>query len=144
MRGSINFTEINDIDSLEDINDLVNCLGLNKKDCKTKQFCFTKKNAYGVCGLILPKTNLYNGYNNKEFYFKKLADQIIRYEKIRKYLFTPRTFLSFQRINYKIEKDEIVVLEEILLEQYLKDIKLREKNNYIKTNKFMNWLKAKS
>ena len=143
LRGSIQFSEITSVDSLEDINDLVNCLGLNKNDCKSKQYCFTKKNAYGVCGLILPKTNLYNGYNNKEFYFKKLADQIIRYEKIRKYLFTPRTFLSFQRINYKIEKDEIVVLEEILLEQYLKDIKLREKNNYIKTNKIYGLIESK-
>ena len=118
-------------------------MGLSKKDCKKKHYCFTKKNAYGACGLILPKTNLYNGTNNKEFYFKKLADQIVRYEKIRKYLFTPREFLSFQRINYKIEKDEIVVLEEILLEQYLKDIKLREKNNYIKTNKIYDLVESK-
>ena len=143
LSGSVKFSEISDVDNLEDINDLVNCLGLDKSKCKSKQYCFTKKNTYGVCGLILPKTNLYNGYNNKEFYFKKLADQIIRYEKIRKYLFTPRTFLSFQRINYKIEKDEIVVLEEILLEQYLKDVKLREKNNYIKTNKIYELVESK-
>ena len=48
-------------------------------------------------------------------------------KEIRKYIFTPSAFLSFQRINFKINEDEIVVLEEILLEQYLKDIKLLKK-----------------
>ena len=108
--------------TLEDYIDLQNCLGLNKGDCKKKQYCFVRKNTHGVCGLLLPKTNLYNGLDNSEFYIEKLADQIIRYHKIRKYLFTPRAFLSFQRVNYKINKDEIVVLEEILLEQYLKAV----------------------
>ena len=43
---------------------------------------FLAKNGNGACGLYLPKTNLYNGSNNKKFYYEKLADQLIRYEKI--------------------------------------------------------------
>ena len=137
--------EINNNNQLNVINDEEYVLSnFNKNDCKKKQHCFTKKNTYGSCGLILPKTNLYNGSNNKEFYFTKLADQIIRYEKIRKYIFTPRAFLSFQSINYKINENEVVVLEEIFLDQYLKDITLREKNNYIKTNKIYFPFRAKS
>ena len=144
LRGVIKFREFKDLDTLEDINDLVNCLGLKKKDCENKQYCtFTVKNSSGVCGLILPKINLYNETNNKEFYFSKLADQIIRYEKIRKYIFTPRAFLSFQRINYKINKSEIVVLEEIFLEQYLKDVTLKENNKYIKSNKIYELVDSK-
>ena len=142
LKGVIKFAEIN-VDDLDDVNDLTICLGLNKNDCKKKQYCFTKKNSYGACGLILPKINLYNGSNNNEFYYEKLADQIIRYSKIRKYIFTPRAFLSFQRINYKINKDEIVVLEEILLEQYLKDISLSKQNKYIKTNKIYELAQSK-
>ena len=142
LRGSIKFTEMSDLSTIEDYIDMENCLGLTKGDCKTKQHCFVKKNAYGVCGLLLPRTNLYNGSNNSKFYIKKLADQIIRYNKIRKYLFTPRAFLSFQRVNYKIDNDEVVVLEEILLEQYLKDIKLAEQNNYIKTKKIYDLVKS--
>ena len=106
------------------------CLGLNKNDCKKRQYCFTKKNSYGACGLILPRENLYNGSDNKLFYYEKLADQIIRYEKIRKYIFTPRHFI-FQRINYKINKDEIVVGRNII-EQYLKDITLSKQINILK------------
>ena len=143
LKGVIKFSEMPDIDTIEDVNDLTSCLGLSKNDCKKKQHCFTKKNTYGSCGLILPKTNLYNGSNNKKFYYEKLADQIIRYEKIRKYIFTPRAFLSFQRINYKINEYEIVVLEEILLEQYLKDIKLSKKNKYIKSKELYELIDSK-
>ena len=142
LKGVIKFSTF-EIDTLEDVNDLTICLGLDKNDCKKKQYCFTKKNSYGACGLILPRENLYNGSDNKSFYYEKLADQIIRYEKIRKYIFTPRAFLSFQRINYKINKDEIVVLEEILLEQYLKDITLSKQNKYIKTNKIYELVESK-
>ena len=63
--------------------------------------------------------------------------------KIRKYIFTPRAFLSFQSINYKINEDEIVVLEEILLEQYLKDASLLKQNKYIKTNKIYELVESK-
>ena len=143
LKGVIKFSEMPDMDTIEDVNDLTICLGFKKNDCKKKQYCFVKKNTYGSCGLILPKTNLYNGSNNKEFYYEKLADQIIRYEKIRKYIFTPRAFLSFQRINYKINEDEIVVLEEILLEQYLKDIKLSTKNKYIRSKELYELVDSK-
>ena len=142
LRGSVKFTEMPELLTLEDYIDLQNCLGLNKGDCKKKQYCFVRKNTHGVCGLMLPKTNLYNGLDNSEFYIEKLTDQIIRYHKIRKYLFTPRAFISFQRVNYKINKDEIVILEEILLEQYLKDIKLSEKNKYIRTKKIYDLVKS--
>ena len=142
LRGVIRFSNI-DIDSIDDVNDLTICLGLDKKDCKKRQVCFAAKNGNGACGLYLPKTNLYNGSNNKKFYYEKLADQLIRYEKIRKYIFTPRAFLSFQRINYKINEDEIVVLEEILLEQYLKDASLLKQNKYIKTNKIYELVESK-
>ena len=143
MRSSIKFAEMTDLLTLEDYVEMETCLGLNKGDCKSQQHCFVRKNAPDVCGLYLPKTNLYNGTDNSKFYLEKLADQIIRYNKIRKYLFTPRAFLSFQRVNYKIDNNEVVVLEEILLEQYLKDIKLIQKNKYIKTQKLYDLVKSK-
>jgi len=63
----------------------------------------------------------------------KLSDEIVRYSKIRKYLFTPREFLSFERVNYKINDDEIILLEEILFDTYLDDIKLRKNDTFIES-----------
>ena len=81
----------------------------------------------------LPKKNLYSDSNNRNIYYKKLADEIIRYSKIRKYIFTSREFLSFEHVNYKINDNEIILLEELLLDSYLEDIKLRADNKYIKS-----------
>ena len=87
----------------------------------------------GTCKLSLPSKNLYSKNDNNVLYYKKLADEIIRYSKIRKYIFTPREFLSFEHVNYRINKKEIILLEEILFDNYLEDIKLREDNKYIKS-----------
>ena len=75
----------------------------------------------GICKVILPKKNLYSRISNKLYYYIKLSDELIRFSKIRKYIFTPKSFLSFQHIKYKINKDEIVLLEE-LFENYFDNI----------------------
>ena len=86
-----------------------------------------------TCVLTLPSRNLYSNSDNNGIYFNKLADEIIRYSKIRNYLFTPREFLSFEHVNYKINDNEIILLEEILFDTYLDDIKLRQDNRYIES-----------
>ena len=122
------------LDTIEEYEDLITCLGLNRRDCKKEVHCFLRQEN-GECKLIIPRKNLFNEMNNKRNYFLRLTDEIIRYSKIRKYLFTPRSFLSFERVNYKINKNEIILLEEILLDKYLDNIKLRNTNKYIKTTK---------
>ena len=67
-----------------------------------------------TCKLSIPSTNLYNKKDNNILYFIKLADELIRYSKIRKYIFTEREFLTFKQINYRINDNEIALLEEIL------------------------------
>ena len=87
--------------------------------------------------MSLPKKNLYSDIPITEtIYYKKLADEIIRYSKIRKYIFTSREFLSFEHVNYKINDTEIILLEELLLDSYLEDIKIREDNKYINIYKY--------
>ena len=126
---AVEFIEF-DIDGLEDYEDLITCLGLNKTDCDKTTHCFMRR---GTCKLTLPLKNLYSKNDNNVLYFKKLADEIIRYSKIRKYIFTPKEFLSFEHVNYRINEKEIILLEEILFDNYLEDIKLREDNKYIKS-----------
>ena len=68
--------------------------------------------------------DLYSRISNKLYYYIKLSDELIRFSKIRKYIFTPKSFLSFQHVKYKINKDEIVLLEE-LFENYFDNIILQ-------------------
>ena len=119
---------------IEDYDELITCLDLDKVSCKKKTHCLLREEN-GECQLLLPDVNLFSKSNNEIDYFRKLSDEIIRYSKIRKYLFTPRTFLSFEHVNYKINDDEIILLEGILLDKYLDNIKLRKDNTYIKSSR---------
>jgi len=137
LDNSIQFMQF-PMDDLDGYKDMITCFGMNETDCgekwkpPNKQCSFMRKS--GRCALILPSTNLYTKNNNNEdIYFMKLSDEIVRYSKIRKYLFTPREFLSFERVNYKINDDEIILLEEILFDTYLDDIKLRKNDTFIES-----------
>ena len=137
LDNSVQFLQF-PMDDLDDYKDMITCFGMNKTDCgekgkhPNKHCSFMRKG--GSCALILPSTNLYTKKNNnKDMYFMKLSDEIVRYSKIRKYLFTPREFLSFERVNYKINDDEIILLEEILFDTYLDDIKLRKNDTFIES-----------
>ena len=126
----INFVEFR-LDTIEDYDDMITCLGLNKSNCDDKSYCsFIRKN---TCTLTIPERNLYSDIDNRKSYFDKLVDEIIRYAKIRKYLFTPREILSFDHVSYKINNDEIVLLEDILTDTYFDNLKLTEDNKYIKS-----------
>ena len=126
----VNFIDFK-LDDLDDYKDMISCLGLNNRDCDEENHCtFMRQN---TCVLTLPRKNLYSSSDNNEIYFNKLADEIVRYSKIRNYLFTPREFLSFEHVNYRINDNEIILLEEILLDTYLDDIKLREDNRFIES-----------
>ena len=135
LDNSIQFMQF-PMDDLDGYKDMITCFGMNETDCgekwkpPNKQCSFMRKS----CALILPSTNLYTkNKNNEDIYFMKLSDEIVRYSKIRKYLFTPREFLSFERVNYKINDDEIILLEEILFDTYLDDIKLRKNDTFIES-----------
>ena len=135
LDNSVQFLKFQ-MDDLDDYEDMITCLGINKKDCgekwksPNKHCSFMRKT---TCTLILPSKNLYNDNNNSDIYFMKLADEIVRYSKIRKYLFTPREFLSFEQVNYKINDNEIILLEEILFDNYLDNIKLRKNDTFIES-----------
>ena len=44
------------LDSIEDYDDLITCLGLNKKSCRKEVHCFLREEN-GECKLIIPKKN---------------------------------------------------------------------------------------
>ena len=82
---------------------------------------FVKEN--GKCKLQIPRKNLISETsNNEEIYFGRLADELIRYSRIRIFILNPRQFLSFQQMSYNLKEDEIILLEDILYGDYFEDI----------------------
>jgi hypothetical protein len=128
MENKVEFIEYK-LNTLKSINQLFKCFDIDRKSCNERSNCsFNEK---GNCALLLPKKNLLNEGDNSYNYFLRLSDELIRFINIRKYIFTPRTFLSFENINYNLTNEEIILLEDVLLNKYFEDLIALELNEYV-------------
>ena len=109
MENLVDFVDIQ-LDNINDYEELSSCMGLDKILDKNEYCTFMRQN---TCLLVLPLNNLYSERPNQEIYYNKLTDELIRYVKIRNYIFTTSEYLSFDYVSYKIKHDEIILLEDI-------------------------------
>jgi hypothetical protein len=111
------------------------CITLPKNKCETKRpvCAFTKGNK---CQLILPKQNLLNNSDNEIIYFGKMADELIRYSRIKTFIFQPQTYLSFGTLNYNLRENEIIVIQSLLTKDYFDGLIPEEINKYVRHNTY--------
>ena len=118
-----------DIDNIQ-INELQNCVNNDLDKCSVK------KNLCAVmgdkCRLIIPKNNLVTNKDNEMLYFGKISDELIRYNRISSFIFKPNSFLSFMKIKYKINSDEIILLESMITQEYFEKLSNMSINKYVK------------
>ena len=97
---SIIFTDIS-VEALSQIREITSCQkesgDKESGDCEKSIYCL--KTDQGECQQIIPKTNLINGLDNEELYFAKLADELIRYNKLRAFILEPENYLSLSKWN---------------------------------------------
>jgi hypothetical protein len=74
--------------------------------------------------LILPKFNLVTKSDNEATYFTKLADELLRHQRIRLFMFQPRYFSIIPNQRYSILSNELLVLQSLLTHDYFKDIRV--------------------
>lgn len=130
MLNSIEFSSF-EPSLLEDIS---NCNTLNKKQCASNKFCMEKGD--GSCALIIPKVNLISGLDNEVVYFGKLADELIRYNRIKSFIIQQNTFLSFTNVKYNLSDNEIILLQSLLTNEYFEGLTIAPINSYIKYNSY--------
>ena len=117
------------------IDEFTTCIVKNKDSCsKTPNLCmFTETN---TCNLILPKKNLITGKENKDIYFGKLTDELIRYSRIQSFILQPQSFLSFGNIGYNLRDNEIIMLQSLLSNDYFETLEPAIFNKYVKFNSY--------
>ena len=117
------------------IDEFTTCIVKNKDSCsKTPNLCmFTETN---TCNLILPKKNLITGKENKDIYFGKLTDELIRYSRIQSFILQPQSFLSFGNIGYNLRDNEIIMLQSLLTNDYFETLEPAIFNKYVKFNSY--------
>jgi hypothetical protein len=131
--NAIRFEENMDTNVIKDVSV---CINNTSQQCiDNNPVCITEKNQEGndSCTLVIPRTNLVSpGVDNEIVYINKLADQLIRFTRIRSYMFDTTQFLSFGDAQYQLRDNEVVLLQSILKNEYFSNLEIQ--SNKIKTN----------
>jgi len=90
----------------------------------------------GKCQIVLPKTNLLNGIDNEKNYFLRMADELIRYKRIQQFMFRPQVYLSFGKVDYSINDDEMVVLQSTLTDDFFENLYETHPNPFVMSNTY--------
>jgi len=83
----------------------------------------------------LPNKNIITGHENEDIYYGRMADELIRYNRIRSFMFQPKSYLSFSNINYNLNDTEIILIHSLLL-QYFDTLTPAPINKYTKSNSY--------
>ena len=106
---------------------------LTSRDCE-KSWCIRSES--GICKINLPKINLITGKDNSEIYFGRLADELVRYNRIKLFIFDPKTFLSFSDVKYNLNENEVILLQSLLTQEYFENLIPMIKNPFVKSLTF--------
>ena len=133
IKNTIQFT--GDENYYKLINEVSTCIVKNKESCKeTSNLCAVTEN--GNCNLILPEKNLITKKENEPIYYGRMADELIRYNRIKSFMLQPQTYLSFGSIGYNLRDNEIILIQSLLTQEYFETLIPAITNKYIKYNSY--------
>ena len=135
VKDKIQFT--GDANFYKTINEVSTCIVKDKNSCSsTPQLCVDSDN--GSCNLILPEKNLITKNLNEPIYYGKMADELIRYGRIKSFMFKPQSYLSFSNIGYNLRDNEIILIQSLLTQEYFENLVHMVSNKYIHQNSYDN------
>jgi hypothetical protein len=123
-KDRIRFIDDMDIDENEMVS---TCLSIIENDkCSKNPACFY---SHGNCGLHLPKKNLLTETtDNSELYYSRLADEMVRYNRINTFLFQRKNYLLFEHLGYNLLPNEIILLQSFITQQYFEGLSPSRQN----------------
>jgi hypothetical protein len=146
MDAYVTFVDMKD-DTIMSLNNVTTCLQNKGDTCTDNPICLQKINhdrdsrssehrhsgekSDDVCALILPDKHLISGNDNEIIYFYRLADELIRYGRIRNFIFKPQVYLSIDKVDYDLTNNEVILLDTILSKDYFVDLEETYQNKYI-------------
>ena len=111
-------------------------LNKNPDKCSETKYCVKETDDEGRCKLVIPKQNLLNPmHNNEVMYIARLADELIRYNRIRVFMFDRKIF-PFMNVGYNLRQDEIILSQTMLINGYFNNLKPMIENKYANFNTY--------
>jgi hypothetical protein len=134
MKNIVSFENYSD-ENIKNLTTIKNCY--MSDDCLANPVCILdvdSRNENQICKLKIPQNNLINQQDNEIAYYAKIADELIRYNRIKSFFFQPNTFLSFTEVNYNLNDDEIILFQSLLTQEYFENLIPVPENPYINKN----------
>jgi hypothetical protein len=99
IKESVIFQKDMEIQKLSNISSCIS-------NCKDKSHCFHDNDTCRF-QLTIPHLNLVTGFDNERLYYGRMADEIIRFRRIRSIMMEPMHYLNLSNITFKINDNEI-------------------------------------
>ena len=111
------------------------CALFNEDKCGQTPMCSLHSET-ATCLTKIPKTNILTNGDNEKRYYIKMADELVRYNRIRNFIFKPQAFLSFGKISYDLDEDELLIMQSMLTPEYFDSLEERITNKYVANNTY--------
>ena len=124
------FTDDIDINKI-DIESM-SCINNTEDECEKNNIC-----EYSVskkCVFKVPKKNLITDTSNILYYYSRMADELIRYYKTNQFIFQPQVYQNFENVQFKLNDNEIILIQSMITQEYFASLIPYEMNKYIKNN----------
>ena len=108
-----------EMDVLMSLDEIGDCFQDSSKEINNK-YCFIEN---GDRKILLPKYNLFSLNDNKTIYFGRMADELIRYKRIQSFILDPKSYLNITNTQYKLNPNEMIILDSLLTGEYLSGLK---------------------
>ena len=83
-----------------------------------------------------PKTNSLTGADNEEFYYIRLADELLRFQRIQLFMLESNKYLSFSDVHYQVNNDEILMIESMITQEFFQGLKAYHRNKFVHFNTY--------
>jgi hypothetical protein len=108
-------------------------MSMSQDKCNSNPICMVTGDK---CAIVLPKQNLITGTDNEVYYYGKMADELIRYRRIKSFIFQPQSYLSFGQLKYNLKNDEMIILQSLLNQEFFENLVPSDVNIYAKYNTY--------
>jgi len=137
LENEVRFAEFKEEDLL-DLDEITQCSA--NCDDPDKKFCLkevveadkeTGAKAKERCITLIPDKHLISGKKNEDIYYARIADELIRYRRIRRFMFKPNFQLNITDSEYKIDASEFLVLQSTFGTDYFAGLVPFNTNKYV-------------
>ena len=126
LKDLVTFAEFNPnvLSTISDISEIEN------KFAKSK-YCIEIDDDNENCKLVIPKLNLVTSKQNVILYFKRISDELLRYKRVRMFILEPNKYLNIGTLDYKLNDNELLLIQTLLDGNYFDDLSEISANEYI-------------